>query len=112
MNAHDGVSAPDSSPNSAAEQNDNNKISFKKERKASVVLAILIGIFIGCWIPFFTIYLLLGLCPQCEISVTTFKVVTWLGYCNSVLNPMVYTIFKEEFRKAFKKILFCSYRNQ
>ena len=112
VNPHDGVSAQGSSSNSAAEQNDNSKISFKKERKAAVVLAIVIGIFISCWIPFFTVYLLLGLCPQCEISVTTFKVVTWLGYCNSVLNPMIYTIFKEEFRKAFKKILFRSYCNQ
>lgn len=30
---------------------------------------------------------------------------TWLGYLNSFLNPIIYTIFNIEFRKAFAKIL-------
>nr|CAH7762062.1 unnamed protein product [Callosobruchus chinensis] len=29
----------------------------------------------------------------------------WLGYFNSTLNPIIYTIFSPEFRHAFKKIL-------
>ena len=33
----------------------------------------------------------------------------WLGYINSFLNPIIYTIFNLEFRKAFVKIL-CSRR--
>ena len=32
----------------------------------------------------------------------------WLGYINSFLNPIIYTIFNMEFRKAFAKILFSS----
>ena len=31
-----------------------------------------------------------------------FIATTWLGYVNSVLNPIIYTIFNTEFRKAFK----------
>jgi hypothetical protein len=30
---------------------------------------------------------------------------TWLGYLNSLLNPIIYTIFNIEFRKAFANIL-------
>ncbi len=30
---------------------------------------------------------------------------TWLGYVNSFLNPFIYTIFNNEFRKAFEKII-------
>ena len=33
-----------------------------------------------------------------------FLITTWLGYVNSILNPIIYTIFNLEFRKAFKKI--------
>ena len=35
-----------------------------------------------------------------------FLITTWLGYVNSIINPIIYTIFNMEFRKAFKKI-FC-----
>lgn len=29
----------------------------------------------------------------------------WLGYFNSTLNPILYTIFSPEFRNAFQKLL-------
>lgn len=38
---------------------------------------------------------------------TLFILTTWLGYVNSALNPIIYTIFNREFRKAFKKIMVC-----
>uniref|UniRef100_T1GTP4 G-protein coupled receptors family 1 profile domain-containing protein n=1 Tax=Megaselia scalaris TaxID=36166 RepID=T1GTP4_MEGSC len=34
-----------------------------------------------------------------------FILTTWLGYMNSFVNPVIYTIFNPEFRKAFKKIM-------
>jgi len=34
-----------------------------------------------------------------------FAVIFWLGYCNSALNPIIYTIFNRDFRRAFRKIL-------
>ena len=83
-------------------------ISVVKERKAALVLAIVVGIFIFCWLPFFVVYISVGICPDCQhVSITTFLVVTWLGWCNSILNPVIYTIFNKEFRMAFRKILTC-----
>jgi hypothetical protein len=35
----------------------------------------------------------------------TFQATTLLGYLNSCLNPIIYTIFNPEFRKAFKRVL-------
>jgi len=34
-----------------------------------------------------------------------FAVFFWLGYCNSALNPIIYTIFNRDFRRAFHKML-------
>ena len=31
--------------------------------------------------------------------------ITWLGYVNSTLNPIIYTIFNMDFREAFKRII-------
>lgn len=45
--------------------------------------------------------------PAFLSSVTQFlQAVTWLGYANSALNPVIYSIFNRDFRRAFKKILF------
>lgn len=41
------------------------------------------------------------------------NLITWLGYVNSALNPIIYTIFNQDFRKSFKRILSCeSYRRR
>jgi hypothetical protein len=34
--------------------------------------------------------------------------ITWLGYLNSTLNPVIYTVFNPFFRQAFRRILFGS----
>ncbi|XP_072037798.1 probable G-protein coupled receptor No18 [Amphiura filiformis] len=83
-------------------------ISVTRERKAALVLAIVVGIFICCWLPFFLVFVSLGICPQCHISITAIVIVTWLGWCNSILNPIIYTIFNKEFRTAFRKIMTCT----
>ncbi|XP_072044927.1 D(1A) dopamine receptor-like [Amphiura filiformis] len=46
---------------------------------------------------------------ECHIQGVVFKILTWLGWCNSILNPLIYTIFNGEFRKAFKKIISLKY---
>ncbi|VVC36378.1 GPCR, rhodopsin-like, 7TM,G protein-coupled receptor, rhodopsin-like [Cinara cedri] len=77
---------------------------FRMETKAAKTLGIIVGGFIVCWLPFFTMYLVRAFCPDC-IQPTLFSVMFWLGYCNSAINPMIYALFSKDFRFAFKRII-------
>ncbi|KAG9261146.1 alpha-2A adrenergic receptor [Astyanax mexicanus] len=76
-----------------------------REKRFTFVLAVVIGVFMICWFPFFFTYTLRALCESCCVNETLFKFFFWFGYCNSSLNPIIYTIFNNDFRRAFKKIL-------
>ncbi|XP_068178048.1 alpha-2A adrenergic receptor [Antennarius striatus] len=76
-----------------------------REKRFTFVLAVVIGVFVICWFPFFFTYMLMTLCESCPVPHTLFKFFFWFGYCNSALNPIIYTIFNNDFRRSFKKIL-------
>ncbi|XP_023159041.1 5-hydroxytryptamine receptor 2B [Ceratitis capitata] len=80
-------------------------LEAKRERKAAQTLAIITGAFAICWLPFFVMALTLSLCKECHISSVLTSLFLWLGYFNSTLNPIIYTIFNPEFRRAFQRIL-------
>ncbi|VEL18521.1 unnamed protein product [Protopolystoma xenopodis] len=89
---------------------DRDRLEAQRERKAAGTLAIITGCFILCWLPFFIKELAQPmLAGQRLFSRTGESVLLWLGYANSLLNPIIYTIFSPEYRNAFRKILFGRY---
>lgn len=81
------------------------KLAKARERRATVVLGLVMAAFILCWLPFFALYLASAFCAGC-IPEMVFTVFFWIGYCNSALNPIIYTVFNRDFRRAFQKIIF------
>ncbi|XP_071448620.1 tyramine receptor 1 [Hetaerina americana] len=81
------------------------RISLSKERRAARTLGVIMGVFVVCWLPFFLMYVILPFCKSCCPSKKLINFITWLGYINSALNPIIYTIFNLDFRRAFKKLL-------
>lgn len=80
------------------------KLAKARERRATIVLGLVMAAFVLCWFPFFTLYIIASLCACIPDGV--FSVFFWAGYCNSALNPIIYTVFNREFRNAFHKIVF------
>ncbi|XDV43461.1 hypothetical protein PO909_011940 [Leuciscus waleckii] len=80
------------------------RISAARERKATKTLGVILGAYIVCWLPFFIYTLLVPLCPSCY-SQELFDFFTWLGYVNSLINPIIYTMSNDDFKKAFHKLI-------
>ncbi|KAM4701967.1 5-hydroxytryptamine receptor 1D [Discoglossus pictus] len=82
------------------------RLSVARERKATKTLGIILGAFIVCWLPFFVVSLVLPICKEvCWFHPLLFDFFTWLGYLNSLINPVIYTVFNEDFKQAFQKLI-------
>ncbi|XP_063043726.1 5-hydroxytryptamine (serotonin) receptor 1A a [Engraulis encrasicolus] len=84
------------------------KMALARERKTVKTLGIIMGTFIFCWLPFFIVALVLPFCKlNCFMPDWLGAVINWLGYSNSLLNPIIYAYFNRDFQNAFKKIFKC-----
>ncbi|XP_069774918.1 5-hydroxytryptamine receptor 6 [Narcine bancroftii] len=92
--------------NPSAGGNDSRKFTTthsKRALKASLTLGILLGMFFVAWLPFFVANVTQAIC-DC-IPGSLFDVLTWLGYCNSTMNPIIYPLFMRDFKRAMARYL-------
>jgi len=84
---------------------------LNREKKAAKTVGVIVGCFVLCWAPFFTVYVLDVFCAKCT-QPFVFVVFFWLGYCNSAINPFVYALCSKDFRFAFRRLLRCGHESR
>uniref|UniRef100_A0A3P8V922 Adrenoceptor alpha 1B n=1 Tax=Cynoglossus semilaevis TaxID=244447 RepID=A0A3P8V922_CYNSE len=73
---------------------------FSREKKAAKTLGVVVGMFILCWLPFFLVLPMGSFNSDLRPPETCFKVIFWLGYFNSCLNPIIYPCYSREFKQV------------
>nr|XP_033790188.1 5-hydroxytryptamine receptor 5A isoform X1 [Geotrypetes seraphini] len=84
-------------------QTDGDTWREQKEKRAALMVGILIGVFVLCWIPFFITELINPLC-SCDIPPIWKSIFLWLGYSNSFFNPLIYTAFNKNYNNALRNL--------
>ncbi|CAH1259185.1 ADRA2A [Branchiostoma lanceolatum] len=112
--SHESASGQDQECTAAQAQifpGNRSRIAHVRERRFTVLLGVILGAFILCWLPFFLTLFLQAVCTTCRdnIPLLLFKFFFWIGYLNSAANPIIYTVFNRDFRRAFKRLL-CRHR--
>lgn len=78
---------------------------FVGELKITKTLGLVVGGFLICWGPFFTLVMFFAVCRDCPPLPRTVNASYWLKYLNSIVNPIVYAVFNNNFRQAFLRLL-------
>ncbi|KAM6907166.1 alpha-1A adrenergic receptor-like [Xenentodon cancila] len=87
-------------------------LKFSREKKAAKTLGVVVGMFVLCWLPFFLVLPIGSFNSSLRPPETLFKLIFWLGYFNSCLNPIIYPCYSREFKQAFIRILRCRWRRK
>jgi allatostatin A receptor len=83
--------------------------SRRGKKRVTRMVVVVVATFAFCWCP---IQVILVLKSLDRYEITTFSILAQiishvLAYMNSCVNPILYAYLSENFRKAFRKVIYC-----
>lgn len=88
--------------------------SRRGKRRVTRMVVIVVVIFAVCWCPIQLVLVLksLDLFEITPVNVLIQITAHVLGYMNSCVNPILYAFLSDNFRKAFRKVIYCAPRRR
>lgn len=86
------------------------RLKLAKNYKATTILGILVFAFAACWLPFYVLALarlVIDLDNYLTVLNSISLLFLWLGFLNSLLDPIINASMHQEFRIPIKEILCC-----
>ena len=77
----------------------------RNDRKALIIYAVMTITFVIGWFPYFIISLLNDIKPEYPIPFAAGIILLSLKFSTALINPLLYTFFKTDFRKALQDLL-------
>lgn len=83
--------------------------TLQQEAKIAVTIAVITGLFVLAWLPFFVVNVMATFSPMLLPSFPSIlrliRFVKWMHYINSVINPIIYAYRNREMRRTFIRII-------
>ncbi|XP_072164874.1 histamine H3 receptor-like [Diadema setosum] len=102
----------ESAGNNAKEESERSQDArqYIRHRKAASLLAVLVGAFMFCWLPYQFTSIRLAFCGDCVFDLT-WEITNNLLWCNSTMNPFLYAFTNVRFGQHFRRFLYLGDRS-
>ena len=81
-------------------------------KKAGKMLACMVAVFMICWTPFNIALLASAICPNECIRNITWEAVNYLLWANSTVNPLLYVLTNERYKRRMLSVFQVSFRRK